>query len=371
MRWSWRIARIAGIDVHVHATFLLLLAFYTVPAYQRGGSAAAATALATILLLFAIVTMHEYGHALAARHYGIPTRDITLLPIGGVARLERMPREPRHELVIALAGPAVNVVLAALLYAGLRLTGGVPDEIAPADERFFSRTLLQQLLAWNVMLAGFNMIPAFPLDGGRVLRAALAWRGGDYAAATRRAAQIGRFIAVVLGLAGYFYFRTPMLVVIALFIWFAAAAEAGAVQEQSPLADVPLGEVMVTDVRTLAPGDPLSRAVELILAGFQQDFPVVEDGAVVGVLGRRDLLRVLAERGEGASVGTSMRRDFERATLDDPVDAALARLQACGCHAIPVVRGRQLVGMLTVDNVGEYVMIKSALRRQSGNGVAT
>ena len=110
MRWSWRIARIAGIDVHVHATFLLLLAFYAVPAYQRGGLAGAAAALATIGLLFVIVTMHEYGHALAARRYGIATRDITLLPIGGVARLERMPKEPRHELVIAIAGPAVNAV---------------------------------------------------------------------------------------------------------------------------------------------------------------------------------------------------------------------------------------------------------------------
>ena len=362
MRWSWRIARIAGIDVHIHVTFLLLLAFYAVPAYQRGGLAAAATALATIGLLFAIVTMHEYGHALTARHYGIPTRDITLLPIGGVARLERMPKEPRQELVIALAGPAVNAVLAALLYVALRITGGVPDEIAPADERFFSRTLLQQLLAWNVMLAGFNLIPAFPLDGGRVLRAALAWRTGDYAGATQRAAQIGRFIAVLLGLAGYFYFRNPILVVIALFIWFAAATEAAAVQQTSAFEGVPVERVMITDVRTLAPTDPLGRAVQLILAGFQQDFPVVEDGAVVGVLTRRDLLKVLAEHGEQASVGSAMRRDFLVATPDTPVDEALARLQECGCHAIPVVAGRQLLGVLTLDNVGEFVMIRAALR---------
>jgi CBS domain-containing protein len=139
------------------------------------------------------------------------------------------------------------------------------------------------------------------------------------------------------------------------------------VQEQSALAGIPLEEVMVTDVRTLAPEDPLARAVELILAGFQQDFPVVEDGAVVGVLTRRDLLRVLAERGEGASVGTAMRREFAVASPDEPVEDALARLQSCGCHAIPVVRGRTLLGMLTVDNVGEYVMIRSALQRRLGS----
>jgi Zn-dependent protease/CBS domain-containing protein len=372
MKWSWRVARIAGIDVYVHVTFLLLLAFYAVPAYQRGGPTAAVTALATIALLFVIVTMHEYGHALAARRYGIPTRDITLLPIGGVARLERMPKEPRHELVIALAGPAVNAALAALLYVVLVATGGLPDEIAPADERFFSRTLLQQLLDWNVMLAAFNLIPAFPLDGGRVLRAALAWRSGDYAGATQRAAQIGRFIAVLLGLAGYFYFRNPILVVIALFIWFAAATEASVVQQTSVFEGLPVERVMVTDVRTLAPTDPLSHAVQLILAGFQQDFPVVADGVVVGVLTRRDLLKVLAERGEQATVGSAMRRDFLVAAPDTPVDEALARLQECGCHAIPVVRDGQLLGVLTLDNVGEFVMIRAALKpSRAGPGRAT
>lgn len=362
MRWSWRVARIAGIDVRVHATFLLLLAFYGLPAYQRGGPAAVAEALTTVALLFVIVTMHEYGHALTARRFGIPTRDITLLPIGGVARLERMPKDPRHELLIALAGPAVNVVLAAILYASLAATGGVPDEIGPADERFFSRTLVQQLFSWNVMLALFNLLPAFPLDGGRVLRAALAWRTGNYAAATRRAAAVGRFLAVVLGLAGYFYFQNPMLVVISLFIWFAAATEASAVREESALADVPLERVMITDVRTLAPTDTLARAVELILAGFQQDFPVVEHGAVVGVLTRRDLLKMLGERGDQAPVSAAMRQDFLVATPDEPVEDALARLQASGGHALPVVRGRQLLGVLTLDNVGEFVMIRAALK---------
>jgi Zn-dependent protease/predicted transcriptional regulator len=364
MRWSWRVARIAGIEVRVHATFLLLLAWIGFGALQRGGTSAAAESVGFVALIFGVVLLHEYGHALAARRYGIPTRDITLLPIGGVARLERMPREPRQELVVALAGPAVNVVLAAILWAVLAATGGreALDPMAPADERFFSRTLAARLLSVNVWLAAFNMIPAFPMDGGRVLRAALAMRSGDYATATVRAAQVGRFFALVFGIVGLFVVRNPMLVLVALFVWLGAAGEASAVQEQSALTGVPLERVMVTDVRTLAPTDTLARAVELILAGLQQDFPVVDQGAVVGVLTRRDLLQGLSSLGEHAPVASAMRRDFLVATPDEPVEEALARVQACGCHAIPVVRGSRLLGMLTLDNVGEYVMIRAALR---------
>src|SRR5829696_6454091 len=195
MRWSWRIARVAGIDIHVHATFLLLLAWVGAQGWQGTRSwVGAAAGIGYVLLLFVIVVLHEYGHALTARRYGIGTRDITLLPIGGVARLERMPREPRQELAIALAGPAVNVVLALLLWIVLAATGGLAPgagdptaiDVAPLS----LRTLGRELLRTNVLLAAFNMIPAFPMDGGRVLRALLAMRSGDYAAATARAAQV-------------------------------------------------------------------------------------------------------------------------------------------------------------------------------------
>lgn len=362
MRWSYRLARLAGIDVYVHATFLLLLGWVAFSEYRRGGTAAAAlTGTLFVLLVFAVVLLHEYGHALAARRYGIGTRDITLLPIGGVARLERMPREPRQELVVALAGPAVNVALALVLWLALR-AAGTPDPVAPADERFLSRTLAERLLSVNVWLAAFNLIPAFPMDGGRVLRAVLAWRGGDYAAATVRAAQVGRFFALVFGLLGLFVLNNPMLVFVALFVWLSAAGEAGSVQEENALSGVPLERLMMTDVRTLAPDEPLGRAAQLLLAGFQQDFPVVDaTGAVVGVLTRRDLVTALGAHGEGASVGSAMRRDFPRATPDEPVEAVLQRLHGCGCSAIPVMRGRTLLGLLSLDNVGEYLMIRSAL----------
>ena len=363
MKWSWRIGRVAGIALYVHATFLLLLGWVALQQFERG-LAAVLAALLYIVTLFAIVVLHELGHALTARRYGIHTRDITLLPIGGVARLERMPRVPRQELLVALAGPAVNVVLAALLYALLWVTGGVPrDEIYALGDTLTPRVFVAQLIGVNVVLALFNMLPAFPMDGGRVLRALLAMRMRSYARATHLAARIGRALALLLGLAGLFWVQNPMLVLIALFVWLGAASEAAAVQTSSSLDGVPIEDLMIREVQVLAPTEPLSRAVRLTLDGFQQDFPVVDDsGAVVGVLTRADLLRALSERGPTALVADAMHRSFAVATPDEPAEEALARLRACDCSAMPVVRGRRLLGVLTLDNVGEFVMIRTALR---------
>jgi Zn-dependent protease/CBS domain-containing protein len=365
MKWSWRIGRIAGIDVHIHATFWLLLVWVGLIRYRTGGSLAAVVPeLIFILAVFGIVVLHELGHALTARRFGIATRDITLLPIGGVARLERMPREPRQELLIALAGPAVNVVLAGVLYLVVAATGGASSvaDVATLDAGFLGRAMLERLIGINLWLAGFNLIPAFPMDGGRVLRAALAMRSGNYARATEQAARIGRAFALLFGLAGLFVFDNPFLVFIALFVWLGAAGEAAAVQTSSTLAGVPVGRVMITDVRTLSPDDRLDRAVRLVLEGFQQDFPVVADGQVVGVLTRAALLRALGERGPTATVATAMQRDFRSASPDEPVEEVLTRLETCGCHAMPVVRGRELLGVLTTENVGEFIMVQTALR---------
>jgi Zn-dependent protease/CBS domain-containing protein len=373
MKWSWRFARIAGIGIYVHATFFLLLAWVAIAEYQRGGDVRAVlSALLFILAIFATVVLHELGHALTAAHYGIATRDITLLPIGGVARLERMPREPKQELLVALAGPAVNVVLAALLVGVLAATGAGRSlaELAAPDESFLGREFVARLVAVNIWLALFNLIPAFPMDGGRVLRALLAMRHGDYPRATATAARVGRFFALLFGIVGLFIWNNPFLVFIALFVWLGAAGEAAAVQTSATLDGVSASRVMITDVRTVAPTDSLGAAVRLMLDGFQQDFPVVDRGEVVGVLTRRALIKGLAETGEATPVSAVMQRDFRVSAPDEPVEEALARLRSCNCQALPVVRGRELLGVLTLENVGEYMMVQSALRgedtRRSG-----
>lgn len=365
MKWSWRIGSIRGIALYVHATFLLLLAWVAIGTYQTSHSTSAAlNGVMFVLVVFATVVLHELGHALTAQRYGVKTRDIILLPIGGVARLERMPKDPKQELIVALAGPAVNVVIATLLLLVLGVTGGIPSmvETTRVGDTFHFRTFLAQLIAVNVWLVIFNLIPAFPMDGGRVLRALLAMKTGDYAKATESAARIGRFFALVFGVVGLFVFGNPFLVFIALFVWLAAAGEAAAAQTSALLEGVPLQRLMITDVRTVSPTDPLSRPVDLILDGFQQDFPVVSDGNVQGMLTRNALLKALRERGESALVQDVMARDFQQASPRDPADEVLARLKSCGCHSIPVMDHGELLGVLTMDNVGEYVMVQAALK---------
>jgi Zn-dependent protease len=224
--WSWKLGQVAGIDIYMHGTFLILLAWVGVSHYlQRHHLADAGASVVFILALFAIIVLHELGHALTARHYGICTREITLLPIGGVARLERMPADPKQELVVALAGPAVNVALAALL-------AGIVTPTAWRDVQWIGGDFLSKLLWVNVSLAVFNIIPAFPMDGGRALRAVLAMRM-DYVRATQIAAHIGQGLALVFGLVGLF--SNPFLVFIALFVWMGAASEASAALTRSVL----------------------------------------------------------------------------------------------------------------------------------------
>src|SRR5687767_1719562 len=264
MKWSWRVGSLAGIALYVHATFLLLLAWVAIGEYQSSRNAVAAlSGVLFVVTVFATVVLHELGHALTARRYGIKTRDITLLPIGGVARLERMPRDPRQELVVALAGPAVNVAIAGVLFLWLRLTGGMPAfaDSASLGEGFLERTFVARLLAVNLWLVIFNLIPAFPMDGGRVLRAILATRNRDYAQATERAARVGKFFALVFGIVGLFVVENPMLVFVALFVWLGAAGEAAAAQTSATLEGVPIQRLMITDVQTVRPSDPLARAV--------------------------------------------------------------------------------------------------------------
>ena len=370
MKWSWRVGSIAGIALFLHATFLLLLAYVAIDGYRTSGSARSALlGVLFVAAVFLMVLLHELGHALAARRYGIQTRDITLLPIGGIARLERMPRDPREEMIVALAGPAVNVLIAAILYLALRATGGVPTFVdgASMGEGFFERGFAARLLAVNVWLVLFNLIPAFPMDGGRVLRAALALRSDDYAEATERAARVGRFFALVFGVVGLFVVGNPMLVLVALFVWLAAAGEAAAVQTSVMLDGVPIQRMMITDIETLAPDDLLSRPVKLILDGFQQDFPVVAAGAVQGMLTRRALMKALAEHGESARVADAMDRDFPQASPTDSAADVLTRLKSSSLHTLPVIRNGQLLGVLTLDNVGEYVMVQSALKGAKAN----
>ena len=359
MNWSWRIGRIAGIDVYIHFTFVLLLAWVALEYYFAYGNAAQAVGgLVFVLALFGIIVLHELGHALTARRFGIQTRDITLLPIGGVARLERMPEDPRQELLVALAGPAVNVVLAGIFYLILYFGQG----LAPASTAArVGGAFLSQLFWVNVSLAVFNLLPAFPMDGGRVLRALLAMRI-DYVRATQIAATIGQGMALLFGFLGLFF--NPFLIFIALFVWLGAAQEASLAQMRAALGGISVERVMITNFRTLRPEEPLTIALEYVMAGFQQDFPVVDDAdRLVGVLTREDLTTALARRGAGTLVGEVMQRRFVVADPRDMLATAFAKLQDCGCHSLPVVEDGRVLGILTADRLADVLMIQESWPR--------
>jgi Zn-dependent protease/predicted transcriptional regulator len=359
MKWSLKLGRILGIKVYVHFTFLLLLAFVGLGTWASARSLGAALSLVAYLLaLFTCVLLHEYGHALAARGYGIGTHDITLLPIGGLARLEKMPDKPAQELWVALAGPAVNVVIAGGLFVGLALTGKWQS-----GDLFNLQggNFVKQLLGVNIMLVLFNLLPAFPMDGGRVLRALLAMRM-DYSRATSIAATIGQGMAVLFGFAGLFF--NPMLLFIALFVWIGAGQEASATEMKSSLEGARVRDAMLTEFRVLSPSNTLADAARMLLAGSQQDFPVVRDGHLMGIVSRSALLKGLRESGDSASVEGILSRDIEVLSPNEPLEPALSRAQGERGAAMPVVQDGQLVGLVTAENIGEYFMIRSALGRQ-------
>jgi Zn-dependent protease len=341
----------------------LLLGFITVLEWLPQRSMAAAfDGAAFFAAIFFCVLLHEFGHALMARRYGIGTRDIMLLPIGGVARLERMPDKPSQELWVALAGPAVNVAIAAALAAGLWVSGG--GSMPPLTLNTQGGQFIERLLAVNVFLVVFNLLPAFPMDGGRVLRALLALRLTPVRA-TRIAATIGQGMAFVFGFMGLF--GNPLLLLIAVFVWFGAAGEASAAEMKSSFAGVPVREAMITEFHALSPDNTVGETARLLLKGTQQEFPVVAaDGALLGIMTHRRLFEALREQGEDTPVRAVMDRAYTALETADPLIDALARRDPEGCLTMPVFSRGRLVGLITPENIGEFFMIRSALDGREG-----
>jgi len=358
MKWSFKLGTFAGIGVYVHWTFLLLIGWIFFAHLSQGKDPAqAAVGVGFILALFVCVVLHEFGHALTARRYGVKTRDITLLPIGGLARLERIPEKPMQEFWVAIAGPAVNVVIAAVLLVVLVLLNSL-NQLYQVE--FFKGNFLARLMWLNVFLVAFNLLPAFPMDGGRVLRALLAMRLGRRRA-TAIAANVGQGMAILFGIIGFLY--NPMLIFIAIFVYLGAQAEAGMVEMQSALSGLRVSDAMMTRFRTLAAEDSLDSAIKELLAGSQQDFPVTNDGRVVGMLRRNDLVKALSEGRRSAQVGEVMTRECEAVDASVTLTTALEAMRGRECASTPVLADGRLVGLLTLENVSELVMVNTALKQ--------
>ena len=346
------LVRLFGVPVRLHFTFLLLLAFLVFVGIGQRQSGLASVLY--ILLLFASVILHELGHALVARRYGIRTIEVVMFPIGGLARLDRLPK-PSEELWIAIAGPLVNFVIAFALAAYLYATGG----FAPLDllREPTDANLAQRVALGNLILGGFNLLPAYPMDGGRILRSLLAIRRSEEQA-TRIAVQSGQFFAILMGLFGLLS-SNFMLVFIAMFVYLGAAQEGAAVRGRILTTGFPVRAAMITDFRTLSHGDSIRDAGNLLLSTAQHDFPVLHGGQVVGLLTRSALIRAMLREGPESYVAGAMDRDFLRLSPDMDLSEALQQISGPVSCAL-VLEGENLAGMLTAENLTEFLLLRQA-----------
>jgi Zn-dependent protease/CBS domain-containing protein len=357
MLWSVNIGSIAGTAIRIHITFLMFLVWIFAAGWASGGPEAAMASLIFMVLLFACVLAHEFGHIFTARAFGVATPDVILLPIGGVARLERIPEKPSEEFLIAIAGPLVNVAIALVLMVGMRAHLDAQNLAAVEST---SVALVDRLAEVNLFLAVFNLIPAFPMDGGRVLRALLATRLG-YVRATEVAATIGQWCAFGLGFLGLFY--NPLLIFIAIFVYLAASSEAQAVSLRAMARDVPVSAAMMTEFTTLTPDEHIDAAVQTLLKTSQSEFPVVDgEHRLIGLLGRGQIIRSLKELGPDAKVGQAMVTEIPTIENRRRLDEALRLLQEKAAPAVGVVDATgRLVGLLTSETIGEMLLVRRAM----------
>jgi len=350
MKWSWNVGRIAGIDVKIHLTFVILLIWVGFSTLIAGGNMTAVFSdVLFILALFLCVVLHEFGHALTARLFGIQTQDITLLPIGGIARLEEMPEDPKEELAVAAAGPAVNLVIGIALLIILLLLGVFtpPINLAVLAENFWV-----QLMTANFTLFAFNLIPAFPMDGGRVLRAILGTRM-KHVRATRIAANIGRGFAVVMGIAGFFL--NPWLILTAIFIWSGAGAEAQSVEVKAGLKGLVVRDALITKFYQVDANQPLASVFQLSLQTGQNDLPVVSNGHFLGIIRRADLLSAMERLGNRAPAYAAIGVEAEGLDPDIPLQDVLPKFALSRVQ--PVFENGALIGLVTPKSVQQCMWL--------------
>ncbi|MDQ1285742.1 MAG: hypothetical protein QG663_1160 [Thermodesulfobacteriota bacterium] len=352
MKWSFKIGSIFGIPVNLHITFILLLILI----YFVGGSVIGAGGISGVifvLLVFASVVFHELSHSMVARHFGINVTDITLLPIGGVARMTETPEKPLQEVLIAIAGPAASFLLAFLLWfiADLFGTGVTISDFSVKGG------ILAELTAVNLILGIFNLIPAFPMDGGRVLRGALAMYLDAYKA-TRIAVGIGQGFAIFMFFWGFFS-GNIFLLLIALFVYLGAEAEERQMGLMVALGGVAAEAAMISDIETLTPHQTVGDAAEHFCRSFQGDFPVMDGRRLVGLITRDAIVETLHKKGPTTLISESMIRDFPTASEQTPLTDILQKMQASGSKAIPIMNGADLKGLITLEQIGRYNMLCS------------
>jgi Zn-dependent protease/predicted transcriptional regulator len=361
MKGVLKIGRVSGIKIEVHWTFTLLLIWVAFLEIQKGSDLNRILLNeALILVLFVCVILHELGHALTAKKFGVKTKNILLLPIGGVATLEKMPEKPAQELWIALAGPAVNVVIAILLLLVVPVRSYFNFDSIVLEEMLYEPTLqnfLFYLFIANVMLVVFNLIPAFPMDGGRVLRALLSFKLGRVTA-TDIAASIGQGLAFIFFVLGLFF--NPFLILIALFIFFGAYGENQMVKQGDLLKGYLVKEATLTNITRLKPDNDLQEVIDILLAGTEKDFVVIENQKIIGILTQKDIIKNV--KTPSVLVGDIMQKKFKTVDVSMEIMKVLQMIGKEKNNFYPVVENGQLVGAIDTTNISEFILLKTASR---------
>ncbi len=354
MMSSLRIARVFGIDIEIHLTFFLLLAFFFVAMGFNG--------LALIIGVFFFVTLHELCHSLAASYFGIKVKRITLLPIGGIASMSEAPSKPYQELVISLAGPLSNLVIVVVFYYPLYLLLGPTQLMYPLLVMLGQTSYAGQFnviahIYWiNLVLAVFNIIPAFPMDGGRVLRSLLTYRMG-YREATNVAVRLGHIFALLFGYIGIVHGQIFLLLV-AVFIYMAASNEGMQVDVQETIRKYSVRDILAKDFAFVRAETPLSAMLELMLHAHQEDYPVMDGDNIIGFITKREILKGIHERGKTALAGEIMRLDIPAADISADLYQVQTMMQKHATPALPVKSGRRIVGIVTIDDISKIYMLE-------------
>ena len=357
MRWSLYIGQFRGIKVYIHWTFLILLSFIVVSSYKEGKETAeVAWVIGYVASVFACVTLHEFGHALTAQRYNIVTKDIVLLPIGGMARMKQLPDSASQELVVAVAGPIVNLVIAAVLF-GIMTSTATPIDLKSLTT-INRDTMVQNLFLVNLFLAGFNLLPAFPMDGGRIFRALLSFKMGR-ARATAIAAHTGQLVAIAFFILGLFF--NFWLVFIGVFIFLGAGAEASLEGVRDDLHDHMVKEIARSKFTLLHADDELSVALKCLLDSQEKEFVVTDHDKPVGILTRDEMLSGLSQYGPSVKIRSVMQKDVYLVEGTDSLEKVWQKMIQEKISIAAIMNGGVVASVLNLENISEYLLINKAL----------
>ena len=362
MKWSIYIGKISGIKVFLHWTLVFFLIWIGINSFRGGGNLNEMYySLLFIVSVFVCVLLHELGHSITAKRLGYETKSITLLPIGGMAQMTEIPEKPKHELAVALAGPLVNLVIGTLLIPLLLYLNGVSKiDLVKINT---PGNFILNLTVVNFSLAFFNLLPAFPMDGGRVLRALLAWKTGNRVKSTQTASNLGKIISVIFFITGIFF--NPMLALIGVFIFLMAHSENEMVKSKNFLRNYKVKDVVMKKYFTLETHNKISDAVKLLLDVQATDFLIMKNEMVAGTLSRDNIIAALSKNGNETSIDQAMNSNFKSVDIQTELDAIYPAIMGNGNSIMPVFENGKLVGIIDGYNIMEFLLVKNSVKSKT------